>query len=151
MSHEKNRICIYLNDEVIHGLRTAARQEHLTMSCYISKLIEKKLKLDIKRNEYIDSFTPSEQMFFLLKEIKRSIVDVAHKENSIYRNSNYVSRLLTFGCEVKKTADGKTIIKPDEEIKRIARKKALNDYRDMFSAGLTLEDYLIEPNNEEGM
>lgn len=149
MSSTKNRINIYLPDDIMLQLRTMASREHTTISGFIANLIDEKLNRSVNDIVNEKNANTNDQVLNLLKEIKRNVIGVSHQSNAIYRNVNYSSRLLTLGCQTKQGVGGKYITKPDEEIKRVARKKALRDYGTLITADLGVEDYLDESYDEE--
>lgn len=151
MDYSKGRLNIYLPNETLSHLRGLAHREHTTLSGYIAKLIDEKVDNTLDDLLDVKDKTSKDQILNMLKKLERSIGMISYQNNAIYRNVNYSSRLLTLGNQTKQGIDGKYITKPDEEIKRVARKKALHDYEDMITAGLDVEDYLDEKYEEESM
>lgn len=69
MSSSKNRINIYLSEDIMCQLRTTAAAKHVTISSYISKLIVR----DINENfEYLKEDKKFKKLIEILEKIENN-------------------------------------------------------------------------------
>ena len=137
MKENTKRVTEYLTEENYEYLEQQKSRKGLSYSDTVNTALNA-LRNKVIHNKAEELVKPTEEKMDQILYNQRYIMNTI---NGIYRTGNYTANLINGGIPITRI-NGDSVVKPNQSIKDLARKKALRDYSKLISQDYFREDFL---------
>ena len=129
----------YINEDLSNLLDSEKVRTNSSISEIISTAVDRYFKSNLLEDASVLQGPLDEKV----DRMNSTLNQMKKTEEALYRNLTYIAGLMNIGFI---EADG--VFKYNSATKSVARKKALKNYQKLKSGELTLEDYLVELDDD---
>ena len=144
MKDNARRVTVYLNEENFDYLEEKKEKKGISYSDTVNTAIEnyRNSKVQKKAEELVK---PTEDK---LSQLLYNQVYIIQALGAIYRTGNYGSYLINNGLPII-SINGNDVVKPNQQLKDLARKKAMRNFAKLESEHVFVEDFLDDDENSD--
>ena len=137
MKDNARRVTVYLNEDNCDYLEDRKDKKGISYSDTVNAAIDnyRNIKIQKKAEELVK---PTEDK---LSQMLYNQVYIMQALGAIYRTGNYGSYLINNGIPIV-SINGNDVVKPNQQLKDLARKKAMRNFTKLESEHVFVEDFL---------
>ena len=142
MKDNARRVTVYLNEDNCDYLKERKEKKGISYSDTVNNALVnyRNSKIQKKAEELVK---PTEDK---LSQLLYNQVYIMQALGAIYRTSNYGSYLINNGLPII-SINGNDVVKPNQQLKDLARKKAMRNFAKLESEHVFVEDFLDDDEN----
>ena len=143
MKDNARRVTVYLNEDNCDYLEERKEKKGISYSDTVNAALVnyRNSKINKKAEELVK---PTEDK---LSQLLYNQVYIMQALGAIYRTGNYGSYLINNGLPII-SINGNDVVKPNQQLKDLARKKAMRNFAKLESEHVFVEDFLDDENSD---
>jgi hypothetical protein len=143
MKDNARRVTVYLNEDNCDYLEERKEKKGISYSDTVNNALVnyRNSKIQKKAEELVK---PTEDK---LSQLLYNQVYIMQALGAIYRTGNYGSYLINNGLPII-SINGNDVVKPNQQLKDLARKKAMRNFAKLESEHVFVEDFLDDENSD---
>lgn len=143
MKDNARRVTVYINEDNCDYLEDRKDKKGISYSDTVNNALVnyRNSKIQKKAEELVK---PTEDK---LSQLLYNQVYIMQALGAIYRTGNYGSYLINNGLPII-SINGNDVVKPNQQLKDLARKKAMRNFAKLESEHVFVEDFLDDENSE---
>ena len=144
MKDNARRVTVYLNEDNCDYLEDRKDKKGISYSDTVNNALVnyRNSKIQKKAEELVKSTEDK------LSQLLYNQVYIMQALGAIYRTGNYGSYLINNGLPII-SINGNDVVKPNQQLKDLARKKAMRNFAKLESEHVFVEDFLDDDENND--